>query len=131
MRIWVSCCRLLLRWTHRTEVVFETTVDDARRVRQILDVNRNSQRYVRQNGRVRITVDVPESVIPEVTPHSCIWSRSSLCATTGFLLYQSVEQREELSSLLTKEAWISGRVFVRVTEMGPLLTPLQVCFPMT
>ena len=53
---------------------------------------------------------MPESVIPEVTPHSCIWSRSSLCATIGFLLYQSVEQWEELSSLLTKEVWFSGRV---------------------
>ena len=29
---------------HRTELVLETTVDDARRVRQILDVNRISQR---------------------------------------------------------------------------------------
>ena len=53
---------------------------------------------------------MPESVIPEATSHSCIWSRSSLCATTGLLLYQSVEQWEELSSLLAKEAWISGRV---------------------
>ena len=53
---------------------------------------------------------MPESVIPEVTPHSCIWSRSSLCAAIGFLLYQSVEQWEELSSLLTKEVWFSGRV---------------------
>ena len=110
MKIWVSCCRLLLRWTPRTEVVLETTFDDARRVRQILVVNRISHSYVKQNGRVRITVDVPESVIPEVTPHSCIWSRSSLCATIGFLLYQSVEQWEELSSLLTNEVWFSGRV---------------------
>ena len=53
---------------------------------------------------------MPESVIPEATSHSCIWSRSSLCANTGFLFYQSVEQWEELSSLLTKETWISGRV---------------------
>ena len=55
-------------------------------------------------------MDMPQSVIPEVTPHSCIWSRSSLCATIGFLLFQSVEQWEELSSLLTKEVWFSGRV---------------------
>ena len=95
---------------HRTEFVLETTVDDARRVRQIPDVNHISQRKVGQNGRVRITVDMPESVIPEATSHSCIWARSSLCATTGLLLYQSVEQWEELSSLLAKEAWISGRV---------------------
>ena len=53
---------------------------------------------------------MPEYVISEVTPHSCIWSRSSLRATIGFLLYQSVEQWEELSSLLTKEVWFSGRV---------------------
>ena len=53
---------------------------------------------------------MPESVIPEATSHSCIWSRSSLCATTGLLFCQSLEQWEELSSLLTKEAWISGRV---------------------
>ena len=93
-----------------TELVLETTVDDARRVRQIPDVNHISQRKVGQNGRVRITMDMPESVIPEATSHSCIWSRSSLCVTTGLLLYQSVELWEELSSLLTKEAWISGRV---------------------
>ena len=60
--------------------------------RQIPDVNHISQRKVGQNGRVRITVDLPESVIPEATSHSYIWSRSSLCATTGLLLYQSVEQ---------------------------------------
>ena len=95
---------------HRTELVSETTVDDVRRVRQIPDVNHISQRKVGQNGRVRITVDMPESVIPEATSHSCIWSRSSLYATTWLLHYQSVEQCEELSSLLTKEAWISGRV---------------------
>ena len=95
---------------HDTEVVLETTVDDARRVRQIPDVNNISQRKVGQNGRVRITVDMPESVIPEATSQSCIWSRSSLRATTMLLLCQSVEQWEELSSLLTEEAWISGRV---------------------
>ena len=95
---------------HCTEFVLETTVDDARRVRQIPDVNHISQREVGQNGRVRILVDMPESVIPEVTSHSCIWSRSSLCATTGLLVFQSVEQWDELSSLLTKEVWISGRV---------------------
>ena len=94
----------------RTELVLETTVDDARRVRQIPDVHHISQRKVGQNGRVRITVDMPESIIPEATSHSCIWSRSSLCANTGLLFYQSVEQWEELSSLLTKETWISGRV---------------------
>ena len=89
---------------HRTEVVLETTVDDARIVRQIPDVNHISQRKVGQNGRDRITVDMPESVLPEATSHSCIWFRSSLCATTGLLLYKSVEQWEELSSVLTKEA---------------------------
>ena len=94
----------------RTEHVLETTVDDARRVRQFPDAHHISQRKVGQNGRVRITVDMPESVILEATSHSCIWSRSSLCANTGLLFYQSVEQWEELSSLLTKEAWISGRV---------------------
>ena len=76
----------------RTELVLETTVDDARRVRQIPDVHHISQRKVGQNSRVRITVDMPESVIPEATSHSCIWSRSSLCANTGLLFYQSVEQ---------------------------------------
>ena len=64
-----------------------------------------SQRKVGQNGRVRITVDMPESVIPEATSNSCIWSRSSLCANTGLLFYQSVEQWEVLSSLFTKETW--------------------------
>ena len=95
---------------HRTEVVLETTVDDARRVRQIPGVNHISQRKVGQNGRVCITVGLSESVILEATSHSCIWSRSPHRATSGLLLYQSVEQWEELSSLLTKEAWISGRV---------------------
>ena len=95
---------------HLTEVVLEITVDDARGVRQIPDFSHISQRKVGQNGRVRITVNLPESVIPEAASHSCIWSRSSLCATTGLLLYQSVEQWEEVSSLLIKEAWISGRV---------------------
>ena len=94
----------------RAEVVLETTVDAARRVRQILGINHMSQRKVGQSGRVRITSYMPESVIPEATSQSCIWYRSSLRATVGFLLYQSVEQWEELSSLLTKEAWISGRV---------------------
>ena len=42
----------------RTEFVLETTVDDARRVRQIPDVHHISQRKVGQNGRVRITVEV-------------------------------------------------------------------------
>ena len=72
----------------RAEVVLETTVDDARRVRQIHGVNHISQRKVGQHGQVRITVDMPESVVPEATSRSCIWSRSSL----------------------TKESWISGRV---------------------
>ena len=94
----------------RAEVVLETTVDAARRVRQILGINHMSQRKVGQSGRVRITSYMPESVIPEATSQSCICSRSSLRATVGFLLYQSVEQWEELSSLLTKEAWISGCV---------------------
>ena len=76
----------------RTELVLETTVDDARRVRQIPDVNHISQRKVGQNGRVRITVDMSASVIPEVTSHSCIWFRSSLRVTIAFLLYHSVEQ---------------------------------------
>ena len=53
---------------------------------------------------------LPEYVIPVLTSHSCSWSRSSVCANTGLLFYQSVEQWEELSSLLTKETWISGRV---------------------
>ena len=108
MRIWVSCCRLLLRWTIALKLL-ETTVD-ARRVRQLPDVNHISQRKVGQNGRVRSTVNMSESVIPEATSHRGIRSRSSLCATTGLLLYQSVEQWEELSSLLTKKAWISVRV---------------------
>ena len=95
---------------HRAEVVLETTVDDARRVRQILGVNHISHRKVGQNGRVRTTVDMPESVILEATSQSCIWSRSSLRAATGLLLDQSVEHWEKLSSLLTKEAWISDRV---------------------
>ena len=90
--------------------MLETTVDDVRRVRQIPDVQHISQRKVGQNGRVRITVDKPESVIPGATSHSCIWSRSSLCANIGLLFYQSVEQWEELSSLLTTEVWFSGRV---------------------
>ena len=45
------------------EVVLETTVDDAHRVRQILGVNHISQRKVGPHGRVRITVGMPESVI--------------------------------------------------------------------
>ena len=94
----------------RTELVLETTVDDARRVRQIPDVHHISQRKDGQNGRVRITVDIPEYVIPVITSHSCIWSRSSLCVNTGLLVYQSVQQWEALSSLLIKETWISGRV---------------------
>ena len=76
----------------RTELVLETTVDDARRVRQIPDVHHISQREVGQNGRVRITVKRPESVT----------TRSSLCANTGLLFHQSVEQWEELSSLLSR-----------------------------
>ena len=81
----------------RAEVVQETTVDDARRVRQIHGVSHISQRKVGQQGRVRISVFMPESVIPEATSQSCIWSRSSLRATTGMLLNQSVEQWEELT----------------------------------
>ena len=114
----------------RAEVVLETTVDDARRVRQIPDVNHISQRKVGQNSRVRITVDMHESVIPEATSHCCIWSRSLLCATAGLLLYQFVEQWEELSSLLTKEAWISGRVLCESPRWS-LSTLLQVCILMT
>ena len=53
---------------------------------------------------------MPESVIPEAASQCCIWSRSSLRASAGLRLYQSMEQWEELSSLLTKETWISGRV---------------------
>ena len=94
----------------RADVVLETTVEDARRVRQLHGVNHISQRKVGQQGRVRITVNMPESVIPEATSQSCVWSHSSLRATTGMLLYQSLEQWEEWSSLLIKEAWISGRV---------------------
>ena len=94
----------------RAEIVLETTVGDARRVRLLPDVNHISQRKVGQQGRVRITVDLPESVIPEETLQSCIWSRSSLRASTGMLLYQSAEQWEELSSLLLTEAWASRRV---------------------
>ena len=94
----------------RAEIVLETTVEDARRVRLLPDVNHISQRKVGQQGRVRIAVDLPESVIPEATLQSCIWSRSSLRAFTGMLLYQSVEQWEELSSLLLTEPWASGRV---------------------
>ena len=85
----------------RTEHVLETTVDDARRVRQIHDVHHISQRKVGQNGRVRITVDMPESVIPEATSNSCISLVPHSVPILGF--YQSVEQWEELSSLLTKE----------------------------
>ena len=94
----------------RAEIVLETTVEDARRVRLSPDVNHISQRKVGQQGRVRITVDLPESVIPKATSQSCIWSRSSLRAPTGMLLYQSVEQREELSYLLFSEARATGRV---------------------
>ena len=94
----------------RAEIVLETTVEDARRVRLLPDVNHISQRQVGQQGRVRITVDLPESVIPGATLQSCIWSRSSLRASTGMLLYQCTEQWEELSSLLLTEAWASRRV---------------------
>ena len=48
---------------HRAEVALETTVHDAHRVRQILGVHHISQRKVGQNGRVRVTVDTPESEI--------------------------------------------------------------------
>ena len=115
---------------HRTELVMESTVGDSRRVRQIPDVDHISQRKVEQNGRVRITVDMPESVIPEVTSHSCIWFRFSFCAATGLLLYQSVEEWEALSSLLTKEAWIFGHGCASHRD-GFLSTLLQVCIAMT
>ena len=108
MRIWVNCCRLLLPLDHRSELVLETTVDDARRVRQIPDVNHISQRKVGQNGRVRITVDMPEFVIPKATSHSCIWSRSSLCATTGLVVFSAHQRNVDFWSC-----------FVRVTEVGP------------
>ena len=107
---------------HRTEIVLETIVDDARSVRQIPDVHHISQRKVGQNGRVRITVGMPESVIPEVTTHSCIWSRSSLCATTEFLIYQSVELWEELSSLLTEQVWFFGCVLCESPRWIPVVT---------
>ena len=104
---------------HRTELVLETTVDDARRVRQIPDVHHISQRKVGQNGRVRITVDMPESVIPEATPHSCIWSRSSLCANTGLLF---LPIRGTMGGVVFSahqgnlDFW---SCFVRITKMGP------------
>ena len=89
-----------------------------------------SQRKIGQSGRVRITSSIPESVIPEATSQSCIWSPSSQRDTVGFLLYQSVEQWEELSSLLTKEAWIPD-VYCVSNRDGSLSIPLQVCTQMT
>ena len=47
----------------RAEIVVETTVEDARRVRLLPDVNHISKRKVGQQGRASITVDLPESVI--------------------------------------------------------------------
>ena len=92
---------------HRTELVLETTVDDI------------SQRKVGQNGRVRITVDMPESVIPEATSHSCnLVSFLTLCydwvaplsirGTVGRVVF-SAHQRSV----------VFWSCFVRVTEMGP------------
>ena len=57
VRIWESCCRLLLCWTRRAELVLGTTVEDARGVRQLHGVNHISQREVGQQGRVRIAVE--------------------------------------------------------------------------
>ena len=105
---------------HRTELALETTVDDARRVRQIPDVNHISQRKVGQNGRVRITVDMPESVI--LVPHSVLllgcsfinpWNSGKSCLLCspkkhGFLVVFCASHRD-----------------------GSLSTLLQVCIPMT
>ena len=107
MRIWVSCCQLLLRWTIALKLCWKPLLMMLGECgRSLVSTTFLSVKV----GRVRITVDMPESVIPEATSQSCIWSRSSLRATAGLLLYQSLDQWEELSSLLTKEAWISGRV---------------------
>ena len=92
----------------RTELVLETTVDDARRVRQIPDVHHISQRKVGQKGRVRITVDMPESIIPEATSHSLV-SFLSVCQYWFALL----SIRGAMGGVVFsahKETWISGRV---------------------
>ena len=116
---------------HRTEVVLETTVDDARRVRQIPGVNHISQRKVGQNGRVRITVDMPEYVNScchiaklylVLVPHSVLllgcfstnlWSNGKSCLLCspkkhGSLVVSCVSHRD-----------------------GSLLTPPQACTLMT
>ena len=105
---------------YRTELVLETTVDDARRMRQIPDVNHISQRKVGQNGRVRMTVDMPESVIPEVTSHKLqLVSFFTLCYyRVPPLLFRGTMRRVVFSAHQRNVVFWSC-FFVRVTEMGP------------
>ena len=69
----------------RDEIVIETTVDDARRIRQLPGVCHVSQRKVNDAGRVRLTVDIPEHILQEVTSRSNIWARSSMRVNSGIL----------------------------------------------
>ena len=94
----------------RVELVMETSVEDARRVRQLSGVHHVAQRKVGELGRVRITVDLPATSINEAAANTRIWAQSNIRASAGVLLYQSKQQWDELSVLMGREAWAAGRI---------------------
>ena len=110
MKIWVSCCRLLLRWTIALKLCWKPRLmmlgecGKSLMPTAILSVKLDR---MADSASQWICLNL-SSLKSRRTVAS--WSRSSLCAIIGLLLYQSVEQWEELSSLLTKEVWFSGRV---------------------
>ena len=114
---------------HRTELVLETTVDYARRVRQIPDVNHISQRKVGQNGRVRITVECLNlsSLKPRRTVAFGLVPRSVLLLGCSFINPWSNGKSCLLCSPRKRGILV---VFCANHRDGSLSTLLQVCIPM-
>ena len=91
----------------RAEVVIESTVEEARRIRKLENVVQVGGWRKAAGGQVATTFDMPASEIHKNTK-SKIWGRSSMRASNGIVIFAKEERRKEIAPLLASLVDVAG-----------------------
>ena len=85
----------------RTEIVVETSADEAREMRTSRDIFQIGGWRKASDGKVATTFDLPENQIVQYTTGK-VWAKTSVRARNGLVLFATEAQWEELSVMLAK-----------------------------
>ena len=104
----------------RAEVVLESIVEEARRIRKLENVVQVGGWRKAAGGQVATTFDMPEKEIHKNT-NSKIWGRSSMRASNGIVIFATEERWKEIAPLLASLVGVAG--IIRESPKWAIIEP--------